>query len=840
MSILPSRAQTLFRDLPWADACHAAVVSAAPAIMAVLTGEPRLGWSAIAAFWACFADPGGPLAQRLRAMCWVAAIGALFCFLGSAAKDTLWLLLPLTFICCTLASFAQAWGPAAAIIGTLVSAGFVVSTELPTPTVASSAAYAAFFVGGGVWAIVMTAVVWRRRPWRHATVAVAACYAELANYARALGLLYLPSRTRHTRTSESSEISTVHRKALRALIDRARNRIHDIQSSRPSRMNRARQLTALLDASERAFIVLVALADTMASLADVDQAAPICAPGSVPLAIKRVRDASILRALHRFAQACEVTASLSNIDDPAQQQRLHAALARTDQAVRQAHAAVLPGDTVMPTLLPLLDSLFSAGADGVSALVTGATAFASTNESVGGHAGHGANPSQGRHCANSTSHDSNNTSDRGSSKHSNAQVGTVQNWGLAAAWRTGWRQLRQSLDLQSGITRHAIRVGVAATTSVALCRIFHINHGYWMSLTVVFILQPFLASTWQRTAERVAGSVAGAVGASIVGLLLPSPLAVALAVLPIAIGTFVGRTIHYAIFTFFLTLQFVLVAEIQQPASHEFTLAALRATNSVYGGILAILIGLLLWPERSQQRLATVLAEAVDRHAAYVQQVLRSAQGEGFSSALGSLRRDACLSADNAQVVLQGLLRSPLHRRQNAAAVSELIASLRGMTAAATVLELQPLSTTAKGANAPNAANVTEAAEAGEALDVAGTAEASAAEGPTVTTDQIGEYAQAVAISMSNLATRIRDDALQKSPHKAPFTSADPSPPMPTGTAAEAAAEAARPLSAAPTSAVDVKPPAALLRPADPRSLALQRISTLVAAISGYPSPTVR
>ncbi|MGI4861435.1 MAG: FUSC family protein, partial [Janthinobacterium lividum] len=133
MRILPIRAPAVLRDLPWADASHAALVSAAPAVMAVLYGEPRLGWSAIAAFWACFADPGGPLAQRLRAMCWVAAVGALFCFLASASKDMLWLLLPLTFLCCTAASFAQLWGPAAAIIGTLVSAGFVVSTELPTP-----------------------------------------------------------------------------------------------------------------------------------------------------------------------------------------------------------------------------------------------------------------------------------------------------------------------------------------------------------------------------------------------------------------------------------------------------------------------------------------------------------------------------------------------------------------------------------------------------------------------------------------------------------------------------------------------------------------------------------
>jgi uncharacterized membrane protein YccC len=447
----------------------------------------------------------------------------------------------------------------------------------------------------------------------------------------------------------------------------------------------------------------------------------------------------------------------------------------------------------MPTLLPLLDSLFSAGADSVSALVTGAAPVSSIND------------------------------------HHDELARIAQTTGLAAASRAGWRQLRQNLDLQSGITRHAIRVGVAATTSVALCRIFDINHGYWMSLTVVFILQPFLATTWQRTAERIAGSVVGAVGASLVGILLPSPLAVGIAVLPIAIGTFVGRTIHYAIFTFFVTLQFVLVAEIQQPSSHEFILAALRATNSVYGGILALLIGILLWPERSQQRLATVLAEAVERHAAYIQQVLRAVQGDAVgatsareasdaiaeeastgaafgtgpeiplpervapsSATLGSLRRDACLSADNAQTVLQGLLRSPLHRRQDVAAVSGLIASLRGMTAAATVLELQPLRSTSP-------------------------------QDHLVAAGQIARYAKSVALSMNDLAMRIRQHAASTA-----RTKGNPN-------ALPEAAFETTPAASDKKTDGDITPPAALLHPTDPRSLALQRISAIVTAISAYP-----
>ena len=771
MSVLPARAWTVLRELPWADASHAAIVSAAPAILAVLYGDPRLGWSAIAAFWACFADPGGPLAQRLRAMGWVAVLGALFCFLGSGARHELWLLLPLTFICCTAASLAQVGGPSASIIGTLVSAGFVVSTELPAPTLLASAAYAAFFVGGGIWAIVMTALVWRRRPWRYAAAAVAQCFDDLGAYAAALSSTSLQVRL---------EASTVHRSALRAQIETARRRVREVLTSRPSRLSRGQQLMSLLDAAERAFVTLVALGDTMASLAG--QRAEASSEANTRLApltvIRRAKgDASVLRVVRRFAYACSATSRLSNLSDPHQRLQLEHALARTDRAVRRAHAYAQSGDVTAATVLPLLDRLFGAGSDAISALLNGA-------------ADKGQKPP----------------------KPQPARAGTASaNTGPTPAAtispeaptphpiRARYTHLRNSLHLRSSIARHAIRVGVAATVSVALCKTLHIDHGFWMSLTVVFILQPYLAATWERTAERIVGSVAGAIGASLVGILLPSPLAVAIAVLPIALGTFVGRTIHYALFTFFVTLQFVLVAEIQQPADHEFVLAALRAMNSVFGGILALVIGMLLWPERASDRLAAVLSEAVERHAHYLRMVLQSSRsGEASPASLTTLRREACLSADNAQVVLHGLMRSPLHQHRSAAAIADLIAALRGLTAAATVLELQPLAPVGGLGDADRHHVATETIDTIDAVKAA---------------EEIDRYARQFDVALTEVAKRIRVD-LANGKH---------------GVAA-INAHADDHSSDCPS-----EPPAAVMRPADPRSLALQRIAALGQLICRFP-----
>ncbi|MCV6805186.1 FUSC family protein, partial [Achromobacter ruhlandii] len=75
MTTLLSRWRLSLRHVLWLDALQAAAISAAPVILAVLAHEPRLGWTAIAAFWACFGDPGGPLRQRAGALLALGLIG---------------------------------------------------------------------------------------------------------------------------------------------------------------------------------------------------------------------------------------------------------------------------------------------------------------------------------------------------------------------------------------------------------------------------------------------------------------------------------------------------------------------------------------------------------------------------------------------------------------------------------------------------------------------------------------------------------------------------------------------------------------------------------------------
>ncbi|MCC3264162.1 hypothetical protein LLE87_38980, partial [Paenibacillus polymyxa] len=64
------------------------------------------------------------------------------------------------------------------------------AAELPAPTLMESLWYTLFFLAGAIWAILMTALVWRRRPWKDATHAVAHCYRGLADFSDALARMY--------------------------------------------------------------------------------------------------------------------------------------------------------------------------------------------------------------------------------------------------------------------------------------------------------------------------------------------------------------------------------------------------------------------------------------------------------------------------------------------------------------------------------------------------------------------------------------------------------------------------------------------------------------------------
>lgn len=75
----------------------------------------------------------------------------------------------------------------------------------------------------------------------------------------------------------------------------------------------------------------------------------------------------------------------------------------------------------------------------------------------------------------------------------------------ASGWstRAALTALRSSLTLRSSSARHAIRFGAALAAGVTLYRILGMtSHGFWIPLTILFVMRPEREETYHRLVLR--------------------------------------------------------------------------------------------------------------------------------------------------------------------------------------------------------------------------------------------------------------------------------------------------------------------------------------------------
>ena len=128
---------------------------------------------------------------------------------------------------------------------------------------------------------------------------------------------------------------------------------------------------------------------------------------------------------------------------------------------------------------------------------------------------------------------------------------------------TALAALRANLDLGSTSARHALRFGAALAAGVAAYWILGMEeHGFWIPLTILFVLRPERGETFRRLALRAVGTAIGLILATALSYWLNGD-GVALAVaLTIATGFAYGLlTVQYALFTAAITTYAVLLAD---------------------------------------------------------------------------------------------------------------------------------------------------------------------------------------------------------------------------------------------------------------------------------------
>ncbi|HEY2003861.1 MAG TPA: FUSC family protein [Candidatus Saccharimonadia bacterium] len=185
-------------------------------------------------------------------------------------------------------------------------------------------------------------------------------------------------------------------------------------------------------------------------------------------------------------------------------------------------------------------------------------------------------------------------------------------------WRHGVHRVRSNLSLRSGHFQDGLRLGLALAISIAIARIFHLQHGFWVALATLTVVRSSIVATGQRVVEVIAGTLAGLafsffviaiLGSNQLGYAILTPVLIALAIYASsALGFIMGQ----AAFTATVIVLFNLLA----PAGWPVGVA--RVEDVLAGCVIGLVVGALAWPQGAASALRQTMAELITSGTQYL------------------------------------------------------------------------------------------------------------------------------------------------------------------------------------------------------------------------------
>lgn len=128
--------------------------------------------------------------------------------------------------------------------------------------------------------------------------------------------------------------------------------------------------------------------------------------------------------------------------------------------------------------------------------------------------------------------------------------------------REAWSTIRANFTFGSPSFRHALRWGMALGIGVGIYNVLNLGqHGYWVPLTILFVLKPEAGLTRERIAMRAAGTLLGLFVATPLAMVIGGlPLVESLAMVLAAGLCFALLALEYALFTAAVTAFVVILA----------------------------------------------------------------------------------------------------------------------------------------------------------------------------------------------------------------------------------------------------------------------------------------
>ncbi|MBV9050390.1 MAG: FUSC family protein [Solirubrobacterales bacterium] len=234
--------------------------------------------------------------------------------------------------------------------------------------------------------------------------------------------------------------------------------------------------------------------------------------------------------------------------------------------------------------------------------------------------------------------------------------------------------VRDQVTPDSLAFRHAARLSVALIVAVVTYRAFSLGSGYWVPLTVLFLLKPDYGTTIVRSLQRALGTMIGVGLACALVAGLPASDTVIVGVLVVLVAAaYILYWANYALSTIVLT---AVIALLVQFSGGSAIGALIDRLLDVSIGTIIVLCSFAIWPAREAPRAAKQLAALVDAQRHWLDQVLSALVDDAQPGALRAARLDARRARTTAQAAVQRLLGEPHSHRPDPTPVLALLRAM--------------------------------------------------------------------------------------------------------------------------------------------------------------------
>jgi uncharacterized membrane protein YccC len=598
-----------------------------PIIIAQIVGQPELGIICfLAALYAILADVGGAYRARALSMGIATIWMALGSLIATLAGTTPWLAILVVVLWSFGGGMMAVYGNGGVKFSYVVIVIFMAMIDLAQPSTTIALQYSLVYLIGGAWAMLVMLILWPLHPYKPVRAAIADYYCSLGNFL-----------TQISQASNEQEARPVlgTRQRLAEAHDHAHSIVMSTRSRRFGAHPTGRQLLLLTLQGDQLYHSAVALSEHIYSAVQHEHFASV--------------QAHIQTAMSAVIQVLnELAATMTNETRKLDRNSLQTAqqiLAKEEAALRVLLHQSRKNDATYSVLTNLrnLQSTLHTMSKTVEGMGNGVYQLS--------------------------------THQRGELRTiAPATVEFAEQRSLLQIGKEKLSLLKDNLTPRSVVFRYALRLAISLGAAVSVTHALHTIHGFWVSLTIISVLnKPEISGTHKRALQRVMGTILGGILAAFLVLVLHDQLAVLVLMFVLSVFTFAHLTGNYRTFVLFLTPLVIALFDLQSIGNWH--LALLRVFNTLVGGGIALLAGYLFWPQWERERLPQQLARTISANRQFFHAVMQVYQGKNdVQGMLRKAHQHAHLENSNAAIAFQRLLGEPRNQQGDVERFHALVA----------------------------------------------------------------------------------------------------------------------------------------------------------------------